>query len=152
MIELMIKRALLALLSLFIWASVGRTQVAIIAHKSVPVDEIKKTELLDFYTGDVKKWRNQMTVVVFDLKPKLEVRDIFYNFLGKSPSRMKSIWLKKMLSGEGEPPQALESEEEMVKKVAETAGAIGFVSKAKLNDEVKTLFIIEDADKEAKTN
>lgn len=148
---LTIRNAAPIILILATWITVGQAQVAIIAHKSAPVDDIKKTELLDFYTGDIKKWANQTPVVVFDLKPKSEVKEVFYNFLGRSPSRMKSIWLKKMLSGEGEPPQALESEEEMVKKVAETAGAIGFVSKAKLNDEVKTLFIIEDdADKKTK--
>ncbi len=151
MLRIMLSNVMVVLGSLVFWAASAHAQVAIIAHKSVPADEIKKTELLDFYTGDIKKWGNQTPVVVFDLKSKSEVKEVFYNFLGRSPSRMKSIWLKKMLSGEGEPPQALESEEEMVKKVAETAGAIGFVSKAKLNDEVKTLFIIEnDADKKAK--
>jgi len=134
-------------MSLLIWASATQSQVAIIAHKSVPISEIKKAELLDFYTGDIKKWDNQTPVVVFDLKPKSEAKEAFYDFLGRSPSRMKSIWLKRMLSGEGEPPQALESEDEMVKKVAATAGAIGFVSIAKINGEVKTLFVIEDADK-----
>ena len=146
----MIRSVILIFLSLMVWVSVGQAQVAIIAHKTVPISEIKKAEVLDFYTGDIKKWDNQMPVIVFDLKTKSEVKASFYNFLGKSPSRMKSIWLKRMLSGEGEPPQALESEDEMVKRVAATVGAIGFVSKAKIYGEVKTLLIIEEAGKESK--
>ena len=55
---------------------------------------------------------------------------------------MKSIWLKKMLSGEGDPPESMKTEEEMLKKVALTPGAIGFVSQARASDEVKTLILI----------
>jgi len=56
---------------------------------------------------------------------------------------MKSIWLKNMLSGEGEPPKAMGSEEEMLKNVAETPGAIGFINKNKVIAEVKVLAYIE---------
>lgn len=130
---------------LFLLAGAGSafTQVVVIAHKSVPVDEIKKSELLDFYTGDIRKWSDGETVTVFDLKPKGEVKETFYKFLGKSASRMKSIWMKKMLSGEGDPPEALESEQKMIEKVAATPGAIGFVSQSKVSGDVKVLIIIE---------
>ena len=136
-----------ALLCMLLLAAGSSAQVAVIANKSVPWDTLKKSQLLDFYTGDVKSWGNDVRVVVFDLKPKGEVRDAFYEFLGKPSSRMKSIWMKKMLSGEGEPPEALKTEEEMLQKVASTPGAIGFISRAKTNDEVKTLLII-NAEKE----
>lgn len=84
-----------------------------------------------------------MRVVVFDLKPAGEVREAFYKLLGKTPSRMKSIWLKKLLMGEGDPPAALPSEEEVLKKVAATPGAIGFVGKAKVTPEVRMIVIVE---------
>ncbi len=133
---------IVTILFLFSWAEASFSQVAVIAHKSVPVDTIKKTELLDFYTGDIKKWMNGDKVIVNDLKPKGEVKKIFYKFLGKTPSRMKSIWLKKMLSGEGDPPEALKSEEEMLQKIAATPGAIGFLSHTKVDNNVKTLIVI----------
>lgn len=135
------------MLWLLLFAAGSSAQVAVIAHKSVPRDSLKKSQLLDFYTGDVKSWGNDVRVVVFDLKPRGEVRDAFYEFLGKPSSRMKSIWMKKMLSGEGEPPEALKSEDEMLRKVASTPGAIGFISRSKSNNEVKTLMII-NAEKE----
>ena len=131
----------------FVLRSSGFTQVAVITHKSVPFDTLTQVQLLDFYTGDIKKWGEDGPVVVFDLKPKTEVKKRFYKFLGKSSSRMKSIWLKKLLSGEGDPPEAVKSEDEMVKKVKETPGAIGFVSKSKVNGEVKTLLIVPNKNK-----
>ena len=92
----------------------------------MPVDNISKEDLLDFYTGDIREWTDKSPVIVFDLKPKGETKKTFYNFLGKSTSRMKSIWMKNMLSGEGDPPEALDTETALLKKVDETPGAIGF--------------------------
>lgn len=118
-------------------------QVAVIAHKAVPFDTLSQTQLFDFYSGEVKSWSNKVRVVVFDLKPAGEAKEAFYQLLGKTPSRMKSIWLKKLLMGEGDPPEALASEEEVLKKVAATPGAIGFIGKAKATSEVKMIVIVE---------
>ncbi len=130
------------LLILFIIAcrtTVASAQVVVIAHPSVPVETIDKADLLDFYTGDTRSWEDDVPVTVFDLKPKGTVKDTFYSFLGKSSSRMKSIWLKRKLSGEGDPPTSFETEEEVLEHVAATPGAIGFVSKGKVGTTVKIL-------------
>jgi ABC-type phosphate transport system substrate-binding protein len=134
------------ILVVVVFLSVSRAaiaQVAIIVHKTAPAESLSKAQVIDFYSADIKLWSNKAPVVIFDLKPSGEVKETFYKFLGKTPSRMKSIWLKKLLMGEGEPPQALASEEEMVKKVASTPGAIGFASKAKVDGNVKIVLIID---------
>jgi ABC-type phosphate transport system substrate-binding protein len=118
-------------------------QVAIIANKSVPEELLNSSKILDFYSKDVRTWSNGDPVTVFDLKPKNEVKKTFYEFLGISISRIKSIWLKNMLSGEGDPPKALESEEEMIQKIVETKGSIGYISAEKVNDQIRTLLVIE---------
>ena len=132
-----------SIITILIISSIASAQVAVIANKSIKKDKISKSELLDCYTGDMPKWDDGNKVYVFDLKPKTEIKDIFYKHLGKSPSRMKSIWMKRMLSGDGEPPPALESEEEMLKKVEKTKGSIGFISYDKVNSKIKVLAIIE---------
>ena len=134
---------ILILLFLFFAVINSNAQVAVIANKSVPLEEISESILLDIYSGDIRWWENGDPVVVFDLEQKTEVKTEFYNFLGKSTSRMKSIWLKKMLSGEGEPPEALKSEEEMLKIVSETVGAIGFISRNRVLPEVKVLALVK---------
>ena len=137
------KIAIVTLLLLFSWPETSFSQVAVITHKSVSVAKIKKSELLDLYTGDIKKWNDKQPVVILDLKPRGDTKKAFYKFLGKSPSRMKSIWLKMMLSGEGDPPLSMRSEDELLKKVASTPGAIGFVSQRRATGDVKTLSLIE---------
>ena len=119
-------------------------QVAIIAHPGVSERTIDQTELLDFFTRDVREWRDGTDVVLFDLKEKGPVRDRFYEYLGIRPSRMKSIWLKQLYAGEGQPPGALETHEEMLERIARTRGAIGYVHPdVVIADEVKVLLVIE---------
>jgi ABC-type phosphate transport system substrate-binding protein len=117
-------------------------QLAIIANKSVPINEIDNSQLLDFYTGDKSFWSNGESVIIFDLQQKGQLRDAFFKFLGKSPVRIKSIWMKRMLSGDADPPEFLDSEDEMLQKIASTSGAIGFVHKSKVSTAVKELKII----------
>ncbi len=142
------KPIIATIIFLLTWAANSNGQVVVIAHKSVPMDTIKKSVLLDFYACDIKKWSDGQPIIVLDLKLQNGVKTTFYNYLGKSSSRMKSIWLKKMLSGEGDPPAVMNSEEELLRKVAATAGAIGFVSKAKVRENVKILLEINDEKKQ----
>ncbi len=133
--------ALFFLLVLFAYSA--NAQVAVIAHPSVPDEGLDEGVLLDFYSGDIQEWSNGDKIVVYDLKDPKKLKDIFYKFLGKSSSRMKSIWMKKMLAGESVPPESLDDEEKMLKMVAETPGAIGFISAEKVKDTVKLVATID---------
>lgn len=135
-------KTLLFVLTLILF-NPGFSQVAIIVHPDVPVDSLTKTKLLDLYSGDIRKWENNQPIITYDLKPKLEIRNKFFSLLGKTSSRMKSIWLKKMLAGEGDPPAALDSEVSILSKIANTPGAIGFVSKNIVNNSVKVIVLKE---------
>lgn len=120
-------------------------EVAVIVNKSVPVRSIESAQLLDLYTGDIRMWTNGEPVVVVDLKPDTETKNVFYKFLGKSSSRLKSIWMKNMLAGEGNPPESFTDEQLLLQKVASTPGAIGYVDAAtvqKANADVVTLRVI----------
>lgn len=117
-------------------------EVAVIANPSVPVKTITSAELLDIYSGDIKEWRDGSPIVVLDLKPNSVVKEAFYEYLGKSSSRMKSIWMKNMLSGEGRPPEAQESGEKILEKVMSTPGAIGYVERSLVTAGVVELVVI----------
>ena len=133
-----------------LWTDPAAAQVAVIAHRSVPADGIERGQLLDFYTGDARAWgreiakqrRDVQPVVAVDLATRSEVREAFYRYLGKTSSRMRSIWLKRKLAGEGDPPLAMQTEEALVARVGSTPGAIGFVSQSKVTGSVKILAVI----------
>jgi len=137
------KLKIILIFAMLVCAGSSFAQVVVIANKSVPVDTLAKTDVLDLYTGDIRKWSDGQAVVVMALGSKEDVSRNFYQFLDKSPSRMKSIWLKKMLSGEGDPPEIMKSEEELVKKVAATPGAIGYIRQTNISPDIKVLMAIE---------
>lgn len=62
-------------------AKIASAQVAVIAHKDVPVDTIKRSDLLNLYTPDIKSWNNGTSVIVFDLKEKSDEKEMFYEYL-----------------------------------------------------------------------
>lgn len=117
-------------------------EVAVIANRAVAQDSLSRSQLLDLYTGDIQSWPDGTPVALKDLKARGEVRDGFYAYLGRRPSRMKSIWLRRMLSGEGEPPEALADEGEMLDRVEATPGAIGYVRRDRVTDGVRVLLVI----------
>ncbi len=138
----MFKKLLFILLLMFLSISVD-AQIAVIANKSIPVNQLSKTQLLDIYSGEIRSWQNGTPIFVFDLTTENNIRDNFYNLIGRSSSRMKSIWMKKLLSGEGDPPKEFKSQDELIKKIASTKGAIGFVAIDKVTNDVKIIKIIE---------
>ena len=65
----------------------------------------------------------------------------------ESPLRIygysQTIWLKRMLSGDAEPPEFFASQEEMLKWVSTTPGAVEFVDLAIVND-VRVIAVTEE--------
>lgn len=127
------------------FAANANAEVAIIAHKSVPTDSLSQRELFDIYTGEIRQWKNGDPIVAHDMTQEGSIRESFYKFLGSKSSRVKSIWVKNLLMGEGSPPESVKSEAEVVAKVASTPGAIGFVSSEYTGDSVKILAVIPDS-------
>lgn len=126
-------------------ANFARAEVAIIANKSVPTDSLTQREVLDIYTGEIRQWKNGDPIVAHDMTQEGAIREAFYKFLGSKSSRVKSIWVKNLLMGEGSPPESVKTEAEVVAKVASTPGAIGFVRRDMTGDSVKVLAVIPDS-------
>ena len=129
---------------LLVLASTGAAlaEVLVIAHPDVPADTLRHHQLVDIYTRDLSFWDGDVRIVVCDLKRKGDTKRVFYAHLGKTTSQMKSIWMRKLLLGEGEPPEALEGEDEVLEFVARTPGAIGYVDASRADGRVKPLVMV----------
>ena len=138
------KKWLLFLLLLLCGASAARAQVAVVAHKSVPADDIDARRLLDIYSLEETKWKDGTRIVLFDLKGRHDLKNQFYGFLGRRPEDIKRLWLRLILSGEGRSPTLLHSSDDVLDEIAETPGAIGYAPLAAITDEVKVIATIQD--------
>lgn len=127
---------------MLILTSQGFAQIAVVANKSVPVNEIKIKSLDDIYSLRVKAWNNGKAIVPITLKADNEETQKFFGAFGKTFLEMKKFWMRQQLTGEGQPPEGVGSDDDVISKVASTPGAIGFVSKDKVTDKVKVLFTI----------
>ncbi len=114
----------------------ARAQVAVVVNKSVPAAQVDAGDVLDIYALEKAKWGDGTRVVVFTQDAQA---DVFFSQLGRSQTDLKKVWLRKKLSGEGQPPEVLKSDEEVLARVAATPGAVGFVSAGKVNGQVKVV-------------
>ena len=118
-------------------------QVAVIVNKSIDVSSIKCDKLAEIYALNIQKWENGGKIVVCDLRRKSLLKAQFYSFLKKKPYELRKIWIRVQLTGEGKAPLTFKTEEEIVKKVESTPGAIGYVSIDKISKTVKVIARIE---------
>ena len=131
-------------LLLVAWCCTPRAeaQIAIIGHAALEGTTIDKNELLDLYLGEVRTWKDGTPVVLFDLPRDHDVRDAFFDYLGKRPSRMQTVWLRNLLSGDADPPETADDEEALLEYIRTTRGAIGFIRSQLVTDSVYVLLVI----------
>jgi len=134
------KYLLLMLLTFALFAGSANAQIAVIANKGVDLAITSNTQAADVFTLETQKSKNGVALVVFDLKAG-EAKEKLYATIGKTSTELKKIWMKAQLSGEGKAPESLADEDAMLAKVAATPGAVGYVSQAKANGDVKVLFV-----------
>jgi len=137
-------KRLLFFTALLFLGVVGTThaQVAVIANKDVPVDQVNAETLESIYLLEQSKWDDGTRIVRFDLDTDGGPRSAFYKYFGQEASDVKKVWLRKKLSGEAQPPETV-SAGQVVDKVSSTSGAIGYVSENAVTDDVKVIATVE---------
>jgi ABC-type phosphate transport system substrate-binding protein len=135
------KLIVLALILLFTGSVYS--QVSVIVNKSVSETSIDKSKLAEIYQLKSKTWSDGKAIVVFVLKADNDDSNKFYDAIGQSSMKMKKLWMKKQLTGEGQAPEGLSSDSETISRVSSTPGAIGYVNSASVTDAVKVLMEIK---------
>lgn len=133
---------LFTILLLFSWVGTSHAQVAVIANNDVPVDQADAGTLEDIYLLEQNQWNDGSQIVRFDLNTENDTKTAFFDHLGQEFSDVKKAWLKKKLSGEGQPPEEV-SPDQVVDEVSSTSAAIGYVSADAVTDAVKVIATIE---------
>ena len=119
------------------------SQVAIIANSSVSESSMTAEQLLDICLLETRTWSNGKAIELMLLRDNSPEEKQFYEFLGRTPLEMRKVWLRAQLSGQARPPVQITSQEELVRRVEVTPGAMGFVNKQKIRGNVKILLLLE---------
>lgn len=115
--------------------------VTIICNKSVSETHLSKGELKNIFTGKKRGWENGESITIAILKEGDVQKSFCRAHLRKSPSQFISYWKYMQYTGKGQMPKSFDTEKEIIDFVANTRGAIGYVSAVQNTDNVKTLAI-----------
>ena len=88
------------------------------------------------------KWNDDTPVTVFVLEDEHPLHKKFSKqVLNVFPHQLRRAWNKAVFSGSGQAPRVLENKEEMLEKISNTLGAIGYLSPTDINEKIKVLTV-----------
>lgn len=117
--------------------------VAVIAHPSVKLSGISKSDLSKIYLGKSKSYPNGKAVQPIDQGTSSKARRHFnQKVLKMSEREIKSHWSKRMFTGKGQPPKIIEGDDAVKEWVADHPQALGYIDGAAVDASVKVLLII----------
>ena len=134
-------RQLLMLAAMF-WGlqSAAAGAVDVIVNRDVPLHEISENALRAIYTLRQTRWPDGQPIQVFVLADDDPLHTEFAKtLLGMYPYQLRQIWDQMTFSGMGQAPMQLSSQAEMLRRVAATPGAIGYVAAPAANKHVNVL-------------
>jgi ABC-type phosphate transport system substrate-binding protein len=117
--------------------------VLLVANKNVHVSEIKSSDVRAIFTGEKTRFADGSHAVPVTLKggPAHEV--FVEHYLRESPDEFRAQWRKAVFTGQGAMPRVFDSEAALIAYVADTPGAVGYVSRVSPEDNVKLLVALK---------
>jgi ABC-type phosphate transport system substrate-binding protein len=145
----MLKSVIAVLIYLFLASSVvaDSSKVEVIVNRQVNIEALALRDLRAIYSMKKRFWQDNQPITVYVLPNDANEHRLFSKKrLNVFPSQLESIWYRQVYTGTGSAPVTLSSIEEMIERVAETPGAIGYLGnenleKIKNNENIKILNI-----------
>ena len=119
-----------------------QAQVAVVANKSLSVKSIDTNTLINIYTLQSNEL-NAQKIKLFFLTEDSPTSKLILDKIGKTTGELKKIWLKAKLTGNGNPPEFVSTEADMIQKIEMIPNSIGFVRLNTAPSDVKVLLKIE---------
>lgn len=120
----------------------GVRAAEIIVHRSVTQQELTLNVARLLFTMRLLRWPDGTRVRVFVL-PDAEPlhREFAKQSLGLYPRQLRRVWDRHLFSGSGAVPAEVDSTEEMIRRVSETPGAIGYLPDGLATEAVKVIHV-----------
>jgi len=138
-------------MTLFIWFMPGSIKpsfaedisVVIIGNRTLPFDTITKKELADIFKQKKTLWGDNEKLSVVLLEGGETHKLFLKTYLGKTPIQYTLYWKKLVFTGKGNIPITFRTEKNLMKHVALTGGAIGYISNKIKPHRVKVIKIVD---------
>lgn len=127
-------------ISLFVVCITVATATEIVFNKTVPAADCSEADVRAIFTIKKTAWTNRKPIKVYTLPDNDPVHKEFVKSnLHMFVHQLRRIWDRITYSGTGTVPIELESEEEMLEKIATTPDSIGYLSSKPNNENIHTL-------------
>lgn len=124
------------------WQSVPAGAVEVIAHPSVASARLSLVQAKALFSMRQTRWPDGTRVWVFVLPDAHPTHSAFSKgVLNLYPYQLRQTWDRQVYSGTGQAPIEVATEEEMLNRVANTPGAIGYVRKVNPHDPVRVISV-----------
>lgn len=112
----------------------------VIAHPAVPVTTISRGDLARIYLRGGVRWPDGRLAVPIDVAGESAHKVAFYRTrLNRSLYDVRTERARLVFTGVGTPPETLPSFDEVIRRVASVAGAVGYVPAALVDGSVQVL-------------
>ena len=132
-----------ALLGLGVIPQAAADDVAVIVHKSNPIDGLTMGQLRKIGLGQEAKWPSGKKIAVLMTTPGQPERDSTLKIVcGMRETDFTLHFMHASFSGEtADPPRAVGSGVQLRQSVVSTPNAVGFIKASQLDDSVKVITI-----------
>jgi hypothetical protein len=112
---------------------------AVVGHKALAAEKLDAATLKSVFLGKKVAWDGAGRITLAVLKGGALAEDFCKHRLEMNVSAFTNHWRRLAMTGGGIAPKFFETEAELLKFVAATPGAVGFVDQANANDTVAAL-------------
>jgi ABC-type phosphate transport system substrate-binding protein len=110
--------------------------INVVANRSVPADALSLATLRSVFLIRTSEWADGTRITVFVLPDRDENHVAFCTKLLKTfPYVLRDSWDRAVFTGTGKAPIEVPNEQELLRRVAATPGAIGYFQSARVTDE-----------------
>lgn len=113
--------------------------IAVIVGKNPPAIAYTRSNLTDIFLKRILVDDNRSGISAINLSSSNPLRTAFsLSLLGKRPDDLQQYWTEKYFLGVS-PPYTVDSQESMLRFIASTSGAIGYVASCRVDDRVRVV-------------
>jgi ABC-type phosphate transport system substrate-binding protein len=117
------------------------SDVVVIANQDVAASSLGANDIKEIFLGKKTSWDNGAKIVLV-VQDRTDARDVFLKaYVKKTASQYDNYWKKQVFTGKGKTPKSFSSDQEIVDYVAQTPGAISYVSSDAATGNTKTISV-----------
>jgi len=122
------------------FTSGAHAEVVVIVSAKSPVTSLTAEQTARIFLGKTNSFPDDSDAVPIDQAEGSAIRDEFYSkVVHKNSSQLSAYWAKVIFTGDGRPPEKLESNVAVRKAVAKNPKVIGYIDKSAVDKSVRVI-------------